>query len=316
MNFWLRELLDRLRLGAACVRVLVAKTTGSAPCTAGQCLLVSPQGVWGTIGGGRLEYLAIARARGLLEEAIWQPCVRQILLGKGIQQCCGGQVTLWWEPYAPSDAPQIAEYLHLLQQQGCIILESSTLPMQKRSIRNPLPPFAPKAPRLETDGEALRLVEVLFPETESLWLFGAGHVGQAIVNTLADLPFQIFWVDNRPEYLAGKASTQVVPQISEQPADRVHEATPGSWFLVMTQDHALDFSIVRAVLQRADARYLGLIGSRPKAKHFRHQLSRHGFSAEQIDTLICPIGLPDLHSKHPKAIAISTVAEILRRWQP
>lgn len=153
--------------------------------------------------------------------------------------------------------------------------------------------------------EALRRME----DTEAgaftaLFMFGAGHVGEAIARAAAPLPFRLSWFDTRPEY-----ATQAA--LCEDPRRVVAEAPAGAFFLVLTHNHDLDYEIVRAVLSRGDAGYCGLIGSKSKRARFSRQLRADGLEGA-LRKLTCPIGgAIGLKGKAPAIIAASTVAELL-----
>ena len=134
-------------------------------------------------------------------------------------------------------------------------------------------------------------------------LFGAGHVGKEVARILERLPCRLTWVDPRPEMSAPGVT------IDEEPADAVHDAPAGAFYLVMTHSHALDLQIVERVLRRRDAAFVGLIGSATKAAKFRLRLARMGISSEE---LVCPIGLFKA-GKLPAEIAVSAVAQLLER---
>jgi xanthine dehydrogenase accessory factor len=96
----------------------------------------------------------------------------------------------------------------------------------------------------------------------------------------------------------------------------VRDAPAAAHFLVMTHSHALDYALVRALLERNDFASLGLIGSQSKAARFRSRLRRDGVAADRIARLICPIGVGGIRSKWPAAIAIAIVAQLLQRLAP
>lgn len=87
---------------SACVLVVVSRTSGSVPREVGAWMTVTAGGIDGTVGGGHLEFDAIARARtalggGELEAEVRYP------LGPGLGQCCGGVVWLRFEHVAAGD---------------------------------------------------------------------------------------------------------------------------------------------------------------------------------------------------------------------
>ena len=158
-------------------------------------------------------------------------------------------------------------------------------------------------------GHVTVLFEVLRPPRLQIALFGAGHVGQALITLLADLPCRVSWIDPRPEALPASVPPNVTPVRTAQPALTIASLPPGSLILVMTHDHQLDFEIVSAALQRRDLLAVGLIGSDTKRARFLSRLARMGIESE---TLICPIGLPGIEGKEPAVVAISVAAQILQ----
>jgi xanthine dehydrogenase accessory factor len=161
---------------------------------------------------------------------------------------------------------------------------------------------------------AATLLEVLTPRRPYLWIFGAGHVGQALVRLLADLAlFDITWIDSRHHLLAPGLPDSVTPLAAAAPAALVGSARPATHYVVMTHDHGLDYDLCRAILRRGDAAWLGLIGSASKAARFRSRLLREGMKHDRLSGLTCPIGVPGITSKLPAAIAIAVAAELLQR---
>jgi xanthine dehydrogenase accessory factor len=176
-------------------------------------------------------------------------------------------------------------------------------------------------------GAATLVFEAVLPVRWHVAVFGAGHVGKALVKLLADLPCAVTWIDSRAEEFppetvhpersdAGTASRsrggRVRTIVSETPADEVADLPPGSDVLVMTHSHALDFEIVEAAMRRGDHRYLGLIGSRTKRARFLQRLAARGRSPEQLARLTCPVGVAGISGKHPAEIAIAVAAQLLQ----
>jgi xanthine dehydrogenase accessory factor len=250
MAAWLEALGAAERDNQPAVLVTVVAVKGSTPREAGAKMVVSADGLAGTIGGGNLEHQCEAAARNLLASGVNGPSTRDFPLGPALGQCCGGHVTV--------------------------------------------------------------LFEVLRPPALHIGLFGAGHVGKALVKVLADLPCRISWIDPRPEALPANLPANVVPVRIAHPAQAVAALPPGTVVLVMTHDHALDFDIVVAALGRSDLPAVGLIGSATKRARFVSRLVRLGLDVEK---LICPIGLPGIEGKEPAIVAISVAAQILQ-FQP
>ncbi len=146
----------------------------------------------------------------------------------------------------------------------------------------------------------------------SVILFGAGHVGRALALALAPLPYQTTLVDTRADMLGGLPEAINV-QVSALPEAAVRAARPGSAFVVLTHDHALDFLIMREVLLRGDAAYAGMIGSKSKRAQFRHWFTAEGGDAARLVDLVCPIGAQGIGDKRPEIIASMVCAEIIAK---
>lgn len=158
------------------------------------------------------------------------------------------------------------------------------------------------------------LFEPLIQPQPQIMVFGAGHVGQALVALLSTLPCHIIWVDERPDMFA-RAPKGVKTWLAEDPLDAVKAAPAQSYFIVMTHHHPRDLELTEAILKRGDYRYLGLIGSHTKRQRFEYRLAGKGITPEQLSTLRCPVGLPDVKGKLPAEIAVAIAAEIIAVYQ-
>jgi xanthine dehydrogenase accessory factor len=159
------------------------------------------------------------------------------------------------------------------------------------------------------------LKQRLAPQLAPLALFGGGHVGKALVNALAPLPYAVRWIDSRDEIFPPQLPANVATEHSEPVHGAVRELEPGSRVLIMSFSHAEDLDIVAACLRRwrehGDLPYVGLIGSETKWATFRHRLQERGFIPAELARITCPIGLPGIHGKQPEVIAASVAAQIL-----
>ncbi|MBT9550828.1 MAG: xanthine dehydrogenase accessory protein XdhC [Hydrogenophaga sp.] len=161
--------------------------------------------------------------------------------------------------------------------------------------------------------EALRAR--LAPALTPLALFGGGHVGRAIVQALAPLPYAVSWVDSRDGVFPEPPLAGVHTEHSDPVQAAVRELPGGAMVLIMSFSHAEDLDIVAACLERqraqADLPFVGLIGSRTKWATFRRRLSERGFADSELDHITCPIGLPGIVDKAPAVIAAAVVAQLL-----
>nr|CAA6830439.1 MAG: XdhC protein (assists in molybdopterin insertion into xanthine dehydrogenase) [uncultured Thiotrichaceae bacterium] len=149
-----------------------------------------------------------------------------------------------------------------------------------------------------------------------LVLFGAGHVGRAVVHVLAQIDCQVTWVDSREDAFLAEIPAHVRKVVAEYPEDEVADAPEGACYLVMTHDHGLDQRICEAVLKRGDFRYCGLIGSLTKRRKFEQRLLGRGFSEADLARLVCPIGIAGISGKEPGVIAVGVVGELLCQVVP
>ena len=224
------------------IRITVTATAGSVPRDAGTEMLVWADRTEGTIGGGTLEWEAMAEARRMLREGRTSHGGR-IPLGPAMGQCCGGAVSLVWE-----------------------------------------------------QGETLTP-----PAAKPLWIYGAGHVGRAIVNVMQPLPdFAITWVDTHSSRFP---LTDVTTLVARDPARSVRHAPANAAHLILTYSHESDLALCHALLSQTFCS-VGLIGSSTKWARFKGRLAALAHSHAQLSRIACPIGDPRL-GKHPAAIAVS-----------
>jgi xanthine dehydrogenase accessory factor len=256
--------------------VEVAATKGSTPREAGAFMLVSASAIFGTIGGGQLEYMAIDKARQMLGGGTRSPAndarievdevcaTLDVPLGPEIGQCCGGRVEV------------------------SIRLVDASLERQLIA---------------KAESEEAHLPHV--------YLFGGGHVGQALAASLALLPIHVVVVETRSEALEGMPET-VETRLTPMPEAVVRDAPAGSAFAILTHDHALDFLIVAEALKRKDTAYVGMIGSKTKKATFRNWFLKSADGSEaQFGRLVSPIGGNAVKDKRPPVIAALAAAEIM-----
>ncbi len=193
MKIW-GQILAALQRDRRCALVSVVATLGSAPRDEGACMLVTADGYHGTIGGGALEWRAIATAQAMLAKG---PGSRRTshALGPELGQCCGGRVELLTECFDRSSIATIRE-------------------------------------RMSAEQESPRRV----------YLFGAGHVGRALVLALAPFAFDIIWIDPRASAFPGASPRNVTAIAPADPLGLLSAAPPASLVFIMTHSHALDLA--------------------------------------------------------------------------
>lgn len=163
-------------------------------------------------------------------------------------------------------------------------------------------------------GSTSVLFEVFPAVGTPLMVFGAGHVAQALMPILSQLPCQITWVDNREDLLPDSLPKNVQAVFSEHPADEIRDMPGNSFYLVMTHNHQLDFEICETVLKRNDFSYLGLIASETKWRRFQQRFDFKGIDKESVERMSCPVGLSTVPGKLPMEVAVSIAGEIIHQY--
>ena len=344
MTAWLEHLRHRsLSSGAACL-VTVMHVRGSAPREPGAKMLVDAEGITGTIGGGQLEYectrlasseLASARAHGP------DTFTRTFPLGANLGQCCGGVVEVLFERIPATRPAWVEEALACHDARTPAVVATAVVPggtwhkylITRDACRqfgapcDAIDEIAAAAQGMLRSGAAARcfgiacgggdklpvLLEPVVPPRMPVALFGAGHVGSAVVAAMAGLDCDIRWIDSRREAFPERVPGNVTCIETAEPAREAAAMPPCAYYLVMTHSHPLDYEICEAVLQRGDFDYLGLIGSVSKRRRFERLMRKQGMPQALLDRLTCPIGLRGIGGKRPAEIAIAVAAELLQK---
>ena len=328
--------------------VTVAHIAGSAPREPGARMIVTASEFMGTIGGGNLEFEAMRIARERLAGAPGAGAQRHIELfplGPMLQQCCGGAVFLHFEAIGDAGAGWLRAAAEHERNNTRAVLVSRTAAADKMVFTETgasgslgdkqvdelsackadgllsaegAPESAMLHPLTETQSSLPDTSDALFLEMISpcdfrIALFGAGHVGSALVRVLAaSAKCRITWVDSRAGQFPGNLPSSVETRPGADPVAEVENLPERAYCLVMTHDHQLDQDLCEALLRRDDLAFLGLIGSATKRRRFAQRLSEKGITERQLERLTCPIGIPGIESKEPGAIAVSVAAQLLK----
>jgi xanthine dehydrogenase accessory factor len=345
---WIPTLMRLLERQPTVARVVVTEARGSTPREPGAFMLVGHNCVEGSIGGGRLEWEAIAAARSLLADPAVPARTNKVVLAADVGQCCGGVVSFWLEKFTRDDLALLRTAADAGARSPAVLVgEVNAGVLRRRIVRREVHPrtrlTAPPAVGAPTDTASaetaahaitqllnhprryaspivldgapntLTFLERLDDNLPAVWLYGAGHVGQALARILTELPLRLTWIDSRAELFPQTLPDAVRVLQDPDPVATVHEAPVGAYFIVMSHSHPLDFDLCHALLERNDFAWLGLIGSDSKAARFRSRLARTGLGPEVIGKLVCPIGVEGITSKWPAAIAVAVAAQLMQR---
>jgi xanthine dehydrogenase accessory factor len=337
MSDWLPVAIEQLARGEACALITVVRTQGSTPREAGAQMLLYGETQRGTIGGGKLEHDATERARALLASNHREVGTTQTYnLGATLGQCCGGKIELLIERLSSAALPLLMRRSELSARgerfigvsalgpqsalrRAIVTLSASTgdaidrraVAEAQRILSGTERLQAPRWLDLE-DSSARILLDAELDQGLPIVLFGAGHVGRALVQVLAPLGWSITWVETRDDAFPRDVPQGVQRVATAVPEACIDEARPRSAFLIMTHDHGLDFTLSERVLRRTDYSFCGLIGSRTKREKFVHRLAARGVPLSAIERLVCPIGIPARSGKAPYEVAIAVAAQLLQ----
>ncbi|TPJ56687.1 xanthine dehydrogenase accessory protein XdhC [Mesorhizobium sp. B2-7-1] len=311
MNSKVQNLKAFLGQAGRVALVEVAATKGSTPREAGAFMIVSASAIFGTIGGGQLEYMAIDKARQMLSPLEGEMAAKRpegVLSGGTAKTSSTARAT----PPGGSAAtlPSRGREARIEVDEVCATLDVPLGPEIGQCCGG----------RVEV---SIRLVDAIIEEKliagaeaeeahlPHVYLFGGGHVGQALAASLALLPIHVVVVETRSEALEDMPET-VETRLTPMPEAVVREAPAGSVFAILTHDHAVDFLIVAEALKRDDTAYVGMIGSKTKKATFRNWFLKAADGSEaQFGRLISPIGGNAVKDKRPPVIAALAAAEIM-----
>ena len=294
-----RRLIEAIEAEGAAALITLAETAGSAPREAGARMVVRPGGgFYGTIGGGELEYEALAEARSALAAGRGPARRRSVALGPELGQCCGGRVVWRVETFDQRDLAALAP-LRDAEHEGPFV--ALTRFSEDGRVARRLGDAPEDGERREAFGEA----------TIPVYLFGAGHVGRALALALAPLPFTVRWIDPRRDEFPKLAPANVRLVAAADPPAELAAAPDGAFVLAITHSHQLDLAVVAEALRQDRFAYVGMIGSATKRARFVSQLRAAGIADERIARLVCPIGVPGIVGKQPAVIAVAVAAQLL-----
>ncbi|WP_214472315.1 xanthine dehydrogenase accessory protein XdhC [Mesorhizobium sp. dw_380] len=318
MNSKVQSLKAFLASAGRAALVEVAGTKGSTPREKGAFMLVSASAILGTIGGGQLEYMAIDKARQMLGSSpspSWGGSAGEAGRGGG----AAGRTRRPPPRFANAatrrpltDPPHKGEgeEARIEVDEVCATLDVPLGPEIGQCCGGRVEVLI----RLVDAALAAELVAAAEAEEAHLphvYIFGGGHVGQALASAIALLPVRGVVIETRAEALEGMPDT-VETRLTPMPEAEVRNAPAGTAFAVLTHDHALDFLIVAEALKRDDAVYVGMIGSKTKKATFKNWFLKSADGAEaEFARLVSPIGGDAVKDKRPQVIAALAAAEIM-----
>lgn len=323
MREFIRSVVHALEEGQQVELVTVLESHGSTPRGAGAMLAVFSNGsMTGTIGGGNVEYEAGKLAAELLKTG--KNALRSFRFVQGdaasLGMVCGGNVTLHFQCLMPDDGAIIAVLRDLMEATG----KNADTWLVRRLEGDRVTAFgladrfgtryAEEVPTdLLQNRAAYRDGWFVFPAVTAgrVYVFGGGHVSQALVPAIAAVGFRTVVYDDRPEF----SDSALFPQAEQVLCGSFEDlksaitVTPDDYVVIMTRGHQADYEVLSQVL-RSGAKYIGCIGSKRKLAVCRDRLIEAGFTAEEYQRVHAPIGLA-IGAETPAEIAVSIAAELI-----
>jgi xanthine dehydrogenase accessory factor len=323
-------LSNELKNGEQCVLVTVVANHGSTPRGAGAHMLVTAKGrLYGTIGGGAVEFQSEKTAREVLKSKKsrieWYRLHENQVQDLGM--ICGGDVQVYFRYIPAYDASVLAlaekvEDLYLENEQFWLISEITSEQHAVMGVYGKKSgSFGIDVPSEVVECLGNKLVQLKFGgrtfyaemllQAGKVYIFGGGHVAQALVPALHAVGFRCTVLEDRvdfcrPELFIGVEETRLID--NDHIADYV-SLREDDYVVIMTRGHKDDQKIQAQVL-RMPARYIGVIGSRRKSEAVFANLREMGFSEQNLQRITTPIGL-EIQAETPEEIAVSITAQMI-----
>ena len=306
---WIDLAQTMIKEGKRSVLALITDHAGSTPRERGCWMLVDHEKIYGTLGGGTLEYSAVQAARAMLAgDSDWQRSRHEYLLGPDLGQCCGGGVKFLLEPL-----DQASSWLLSLNASD---FEQADEAYLRIDLENPQ-----EAPAIELDANLSNkndphyFIQPLSDNRPALYVFGAGHVGQAIAVTASALPIRLTLVDSRADIMTHFAAPDNCTLLCEDPLSRVQKIEHGAGVVIMTHDHDLDYQLGMELFNHPGLCFRGIIGSKSKTARFMKRYRQAGIADSLLDDLQMPLAQAAPPGKEPGVIALGILHDFLSHVQ-
>ena len=310
MIFW-QHILAKLQDDQKVYVLTVIENFGSSPGRKGFKMLVAQDGfIFGSVGGGVMEFALVEEAQQLLKEERSSVFLKkQIHKGKvkdGSGMICSGEQTVVFHCLDFNNISTIEQILKCLE-----VGENGTLRLTPHSFS-----FSEKTLAGQFDYQINSKEDWFFEEyigfRETLYIVGGGHVGVAVAELLVKLGFYVVVFDNR-ENLNTLENNEFAHQKLVIDYNRVGEYIKEgaeSYVAIMTNKYT-DDQLVLSKLIKNNYAFLGVLGSSAKLKIMWEVMLKEGFTPAELDAVHAPIGLP-IKSETPEEIAVSIAAQVIQ----
>jgi xanthine dehydrogenase accessory factor len=323
-------MLEKTAAGEDTALATIVAETGSSPRSAGAHMLVDTTGrVCGAIGGGTVEYNSIQYARQLLERRqSRRKTYGHHHGGEEPGTDCGGDMDIYFQFIEGGDGRIIALMKRVLARlekdedlwlfidltdpmDWAMALYGADVPLEGITLDDDgIKALARNKGVMITIGDR-RIYGEPINFAGKVFIFGAGHVAQALTPVLAGVGFRCVIYDNREEYVGRELFPAAQDLVIGDYEGIVDKLGIGSRDYIVILTHAFDITVLRQIISKNCA-YIGVIGSKPKVAMIRRQLLQDGVSEETLNNINAPIGLK-IRSETPEEIAVSITGEMIMR---
>ena len=339
-----QQILNCLRQCTPFALATIISHKGSTPRTSGSKMMVLADGsIHGTIGGGLVE----ARVMDTCLEMMSAPqCkILEFTLNKdlkdGLDMVCGGDLTVWIETFETNPVPEIIQVFTAMAAQEkagkkavliskiqgfsgssfttdkCLVLADGTVKgcrILSKALFDAISDnqFSGSAPVIHNHGLEEFIIEPGTP-CETIYIFGAGHVGFQLAKMAYLTDFYTVVIDDREEFANRERFENAHQILVAKEFDRAFDSLSidkNAYIVILTRGHLHDQTVLEQAL-KTDAAYIGMIGSKRKREQIYANLTEKGVSKETLDLVYSPIGL-EIDSETPAEIAVSIIAQIIQ----
>lgn len=299
-------LIERIKQNKPSVLVTVIEGKGSVPRSSGAYMIADDKGrIYGTVGGGNIEYRATAKAKAIIDKK--QNCVYEYNLSNDraseLGMVCGGSAKILFYYIDEESGDIIEKALEMYNKRKAFWL---LLPLKFGKIGISENIKSNKHKFITNDNYYAE--EFLYDGR--VYIFGGGHLAKEVIPLLSHLEFRCIVMDDRDDF-ADKALFPQAEEVIKSDLSNINlSINKSDYIIIMTRGHLFDTDVLRFALNTT-AKYIGVVGSRKKAQIVREKLKNEGFSDNELNRIITPIGI-DIGSETPAEIAISIAAQLIK----
>ncbi|MGJ8744879.1 XdhC family protein [Polaribacter sp.] len=310
MIIW-QHILSKLKENTTVYLLVVVQNTGSSPGRKGFKMLVSKDGfIFGSIGGGVMEFSLVEQAKKLLQEENTPIFIKkQIHKGhvkNGSGMICSGEQTVAFYPMVKRHISMVNNVVNCLENNlnGVLQLTPTSISFADKKMDSQF------NYQLNSENEWYFKEQLNFKET--LYIIGGGHVSVAVSELLVNLGFYVIIIDNRKNLNTLENNNFPHKKLIINYKDIHNSIDEGlnTYVVIMTHKYTEDKLILSKLLKN-NYKFMGVLGSKAKLATMWKVLLDEGFTPHELNKIHAPIGL-SIKSETPLEIAVSIAAQIIK----